>query len=51
MLCDYPIMQSPTKEQVSLVLGDTVQQSQIETALCKAPLKGRLQGKQKNYPR
>ena len=36
MLCDYPILQSPTKEQMKLVLGDTVQRPQIETAFCKA---------------
>ena len=41
MPCDYPILQSSTQEQVSLVLGDTVQQSQIETAFSKAPLKDR----------
>ena len=41
MPCDYPILQSSTQEQVSLVLGDTVQQSQIETAFSKAPQKDR----------
>ena len=51
MPCDYPILQSPTKEQMKLVLGDTVQRPQIETAFCKVPLKDRLQRKQKNYPR
>ena len=29
MPCDYPILQSPTKEQVKLVLLETAQRSQI----------------------
>ena len=44
MPCDYPILQSPTKEQVKLVISETDQWSPISLTKIKKRLKPALPG-------